>query len=178
MTDQGEVIPGGVSEEVWKRLNEEWGMTATNFRELYFIRDYHGSYKHYERSENGVFVNNKKINISQPQNTNKKISLLQIRYGSIPEEYDGQPCLWYLLRHEPESGQISTQAQLQISLHILETTENGESAWVEIGKRNPNDHVNKATQHGQDVYVLKFFIPASGRKLNQNFKGPVEVTHC
>jgi hypothetical protein len=89
-----------------------------------------------------------------------------------------QPCLWFLLKHEPDpDGQISKRGLLQIWLHIWETTQDKGPAWVPIAEQSPGDVINEATQLGQDIYVLaaKIFDPREwsnikaelGRKLDK-----------
>jgi hypothetical protein len=154
MANQGNIIAEAVSEEIWRKLVEDWGTQAEDFRELNFLQDYHGPYPHYLNPPEGI----KGCGYLYD---NDKISLLQIRYGSIPELNEGKPCLWFLFRHERDSdGQISDKALLQINVH-LSMTKDDNSAWVPIAARSPNDVVNKATQHGPDIYALvaKIFEP-------------------
>ena len=185
MTDQGEVISKGVSDEVWNKLDEEWGPTAKTFRELNFFRNYRGPYGHYKPPENleekevpvddqniSLLLNPKEVFVN-----NEKISLLQIRYGSIPKVNGEQPCLWFLLKHEPDpDGQISQRGLLQISLHIWETTQDKEPAWVPIAQQSPVDVINEATQLGQDMYVLaaKIFDPREWSNIKAELGGKLD----
>lgn len=158
MTDQGEVIPGGVSEEVWQKLDQEWGTTAQNFRKLNFLRDYHGGYKHICHEnipqhilKRGAFVCD-----------NIKINILEIRYGSIEGQNSGKPCLWFLLKHgQDPDGQMSTLAQLLIWFDIYEMKGKNPSTWVSIAENCPVTVFEETCQHGVDRYILaaKVFEP-------------------
>lgn len=149
MTDPENVVAGGVSEEIWGELEKDWGTTAREFRGLKFFRNYQGGYKHCDRIPDHV-----KCERNYALFDNDKINILEIRYGAIPGENSGQPCIWFLLKHEKDfGGQISTRAHLRIWLEVFEHKDETET-WVSIAEDSPDDMVNKATQHGTDTYAL------------------------
>lgn len=149
MTEQGNFIVGGLSEEVWAKLEEKWGTTAKDFRKLNFFRNYQGIYKHCNHVPPHILDRKHFIR------DNDKIHILEIRYGSIPGENSGKPCIWVYLKHEHDpDGQLSPQAQPQIWLNLKKNQDQGHSIWEPIGEDVPVTVFKRDYQQGLDKYIL------------------------
>ncbi|KAE8551060.1 hypothetical protein TMatcc_009150 [Talaromyces marneffei ATCC 18224] len=162
------IAENGLSNDQWQMLDKNWGSVAQSLRKLNLLQGYHGPYEHCHNPPSHIQSHGRRFFFD-----NDNINLLEIRYGSIPDQYSGKPCIWFILRHEQDlDGQISTRAQLQIWLDILENIDD-KPTWVPIGRNSPDDIVNNATRHGPNTYVLaaKIFDPNEWPYIEAKIRG-------
>lgn len=142
----------GLSHHEWQILDEKWGPVAQSLHKLNLLRDFHGPYKH-------CLYPPKDTKYHGPLADNDKIGLIEIRYGLVPELNPEKPCLWFILRHKPDSdGQLSPCSLPRIEVEIVETI-NGEETLVPIIDPDIAATVYLATECGSDTYALAAKIP-------------------
>jgi hypothetical protein len=143
------VKPGGVSEEEWKILHEEWQDLAPKLHKLNIFLNFHGHYKPAVEIPESFFTWDE---ANKAEVHNNKMQLAEIRYGQIEDFASSKPSLWFILKHKKESqaAQINERALCQAKVFIYK---NGG-----ILKLSDNIPVNcvKATAipNGSDTYAL------------------------
>ncbi|KAE8551059.1 hypothetical protein EYB25_007293 [Talaromyces marneffei] len=141
----------GVTPELWKTLDELWGSDlAGPLRKLRLVRNHKGPYKVCTNPPESIDLKNTRHN--------DHIHLFEIRYGIINSMYDGQPCLWFVLKHaKDDHNQISGWSHLKLRVQFWKKKDGKEDRHKLIDDNIPVQ-ISRATHQGDDLYALLAMI--------------------
>jgi hypothetical protein len=133
----------GVTPQLWETLDELWGSDlAAPLRKLELLRNHKGPYKKCINPPESIDL--------QDTRHNDKIHLFEIRYGIIKSMYDGQPCLWFVLKHAKDNHKpISDKAHLKLRVQLWRS-ENGKEGRQDLISEDIPVQITKATLHGEN----------------------------